>query len=420
MLLDGQPHRFRADGLSFGNRCSQCILHSVLAVPRRQLQDFQVFADGDLRAVRPAQLIVGHAKIARGEQVFAILVVLEGARLADQRVDHVAVIDRVLAAAAEARHPLHQDVPVEDLEVVGVDHDVHLVVDQPAGDRIRVALHLNRAARVDLDVVEPPPVIELACRQVAEAGLFLSELVGPRGVPLVHQSAEERFILLAAGEVAAAAQQERLIDDGLQVAVRRLDVAILMRLAGVGPMRLDLVVVHQVAVACAKLVIIGEVVHCRAETVAAVPSRHTAQLPQRFLESAAECLEGLGEANRDRLPIRVREREVIQQVVERLADDRDAQRVHVREVRRRQLARVVDLREHDRARRSVCAPPVVDSPLERSPLRVGELAGIPVLEPREKCERPQARLGLQAGHDFRPHLGERILARPPSPLRRPL
>jgi hypothetical protein len=35
--LDGQPHRFRADGLSFGQRDSQRILHGVLAVASRQL-----------------------------------------------------------------------------------------------------------------------------------------------------------------------------------------------------------------------------------------------------------------------------------------------------------------------------------------------------------------------------------------------
>jgi len=191
---------------------------------------------------------------------------------------------------------------------------------------------LNRAAGTDPDVPEPPPVIELAGRQLAEAGLFLSELVGSRGVPLVHQSAEELFVLFTAGEVAAPAQQERLIDGGLQVAVRRFDVAVLMRLAGIGPLRLDLVVVHQVAITRAKLAILGEVVHRCAEAVAAVPARHAAQLPQRFLESAAERLERLREADRDKLPIRVREREVIQQVVEWLAGDRDAQRVHVREV----------------------------------------------------------------------------------------
>jgi len=151
-----------------------------------------------------------------------------------------------------------------------------------------------------------------------------------------------------------------------------------------------------------------------------VPSRHAAQLPQRFLESAAERLKRFREADRDKLPIRVGEHEVIQQVVQRLAGDRDAQPVHVREVRGRQIARVVDLREHDRPRRSVRAAPVADSPLERPPLRVGKLLGIPILEPREEGKGPQPRLGLQSGLDLRPHLGEGILARPPGPLGRPL
>jgi hypothetical protein len=99
MLLDGQPHQFRRNGPPFGDGDPQGVLHGVLAVPRRQLQDFQVFADGHLGAVHAAQLIVCHAEVARGEQVLVILVVLERAGLADQRVDHMAVIDRVLAAA---------------------------------------------------------------------------------------------------------------------------------------------------------------------------------------------------------------------------------------------------------------------------------------------------------------------------------
>lgn len=371
-------------------------------------------------AVRTAQLIVGHAKVAGREQVLVILVVLERAGLADQRVDYVTVIDRVLAAARQTRHPLHKDLSVPDFEVVGVDRDIHPIVDQPAGHRIRVALDLNRAAGADLDAANPPAVIELAGRQRAEAGLFLAELVGPRGVPLVRQSAEECFIVVAVGEVAAAAQQERLIDDGLQVTVRRLDVAVLMRLAGVGPLRLDLVVGHQVAVACAKLAIFREVVHRRAEAVATVPSRHAAQSPQRFLESSAERLERFREADRDRLPIRVGEREVIQQVVQRLAGDGDAQRIHVREVRCCQIAGVVDLREHDRTPRSMHAAPLAHPPFKRPPLRIGELAGISVLEPREEGERPQSRLGVQAGRDLRPDLDEGIHASPPGPLRRPL
>lgn len=132
----------------------------------------------------------------------------------------MAVVDRVLAAAGEARHPLHLGARVPHLEVIGVDHDVHLTIDQSAGNRIRVPLHLNRAAGADLDATNSTPVIKHVLRQLAEAVLFLGELVGSRRVPLLDQLTEEQLVLIATGEVAAAAQQQRLIDDGLEMAVR--------------------------------------------------------------------------------------------------------------------------------------------------------------------------------------------------------
>jgi hypothetical protein len=420
VLLDGQPHRCGRDRPPLRDGDPQSVLHRVLAVPRRQLQDFQVFADGYLGAVSPTQLIVGHAEVAGGEQVLVVLIVLERTGLADQRVDHVAVVDRVLTAAGETRHPLHLGARVPDLEVVSVDHDVHLVADQAAGHRIRVPLDLNRAAGAYFNPLDPLPVIELARWQISEAGLILGELLGPRRVPLRDQLRQETFILLAVGEVAAAAQQERLLDGGLQMTVRGFDVAVLMGLAGVGPLRLDLVVIHQVLIACAKLAILREVVHRCAEAVAAVPSRHAPQLPQRLLEPAAECLKRLRKADGDGLPIRVREREVIQQVLEWLAGDRHPQRVHDREIRGRQVARVVNLREHHLRPWPVRAPPVPDPSLERPPLRIGELPGMPVLQPREQGEGPQAWLGVQANLDLRPDLGERILAGSPRPFRGPL
>jgi len=84
VLFDGQLDRSRRDWPSFGDGDPQSVLHRVLAVPRRQLQDSQVFANGHLPAVRPAQLIISHTEVARREQVLVILVVLERAGLADQ------------------------------------------------------------------------------------------------------------------------------------------------------------------------------------------------------------------------------------------------------------------------------------------------------------------------------------------------
>lgn len=64
-----------------------------------------------------------------------------------------------------------------------------------------------------------PSMIELAGRQLAEAGLLLLELVGAGRVALVDQLGEKLLVLGAAGEVATAAQEQRLIDNGLQVSV---------------------------------------------------------------------------------------------------------------------------------------------------------------------------------------------------------
>lgn len=117
------------------------------------------------------------------------------------------------------------------------------------------------------------------------------KLVDSGRVPLVDQLREKLLVLFAAGEVATAAQEQRLIDDRLQVAVRRFDVAVLVRLARISPLRLDLVVVHQVTVTPTKLAIFREVVDRRAEAVAAMLAGHAAQFPKGLLESAAEGLE---------------------------------------------------------------------------------------------------------------------------------
>ena len=149
MLLDGPLDRLRRDGLAAGDGPTQRLLHRLLAVPGRQLQNLQVFPDPLAGTVVVAQLIVGDAEVTGRKHVLPILVVLEGARLADQRIDHVTVVDRVLAAAGQTWHPLDFGPGVEDLHEVGVDHHVYRVPDQSAGDRIRVPLDLDRAAAAD-------------------------------------------------------------------------------------------------------------------------------------------------------------------------------------------------------------------------------------------------------------------------------
>ena len=160
VLLDGQSNRLRTDGRALGNGQTQRLLHRVLAVPGRQLQDLQVFADALAGTVIAAKRIVGDAKVAGRKHLLPILVVLERTGLADQRIDHVTVIDRVLAAARQPGHPLNFASRVPDLDDVGVDHHVDPVANQPAGNRIRVPLHLDRAATADHD--PPHTLFEVA------------------------------------------------------------------------------------------------------------------------------------------------------------------------------------------------------------------------------------------------------------------
>jgi hypothetical protein len=78
--LDGRERKFVTS-----RQCHpQGVLHGGFVFPGRQLQDFQVFTDGPLVGVLAAQGIVCHAKMTGGEQVLAVPVVRERARLADQ------------------------------------------------------------------------------------------------------------------------------------------------------------------------------------------------------------------------------------------------------------------------------------------------------------------------------------------------
>jgi hypothetical protein len=79
----GKSHRLRRDGVATGDGQTQRILHRVLAVPGRQLQNLQVFANAFTRTLIATQPVVGDAKVAGWKHVFPILIVLEGPGLAD-------------------------------------------------------------------------------------------------------------------------------------------------------------------------------------------------------------------------------------------------------------------------------------------------------------------------------------------------
>jgi len=125
----------------------------------RQLQDPQVFSGCHPLGVLLTQGVVGHPEVTAGEQLLAVHIVGEGTRLADQRVDHMPIVDVLLAASRQPRHPLDQLLRVPDFHLVHAHHHLHLLADQATGHRVRVALHLNRTSCTHPDAAQPPTAV---------------------------------------------------------------------------------------------------------------------------------------------------------------------------------------------------------------------------------------------------------------------
>src|SRR5664280_735614 len=101
-----------------------------------------------------------------------------------------------------------------------------------------------------------------------------------------------------------------------------------------------------------------------------MPLGNTAQFPQGVLQPLAEALEALRIADRKRLPVRVRQHKVINQMLEPSPAKRHAQLGHVRKVRRTKPPGVMHLGKEHLLARPFQAPPTLDLTLEGSQLAV--------------------------------------------------
>jgi hypothetical protein len=319
----------------------------------------------------------------------------------------VPVVDAVLAPAAQARQALDEALAVPDLDVVGVQAGLDPLADQAARHRVGVVADVDGAPRIHPHA-DAPAGVEPPGRQRPQHGQLLRQPCLPALIPLGEQLPQERFVGRPAGEIAAAAQHQRLVQRPLELAVALLHVAVLVRLRRVDGLALQAVVPQQGLVAALKGRPITPRRHRRGQGIGAMDARHAAQLGQGVLQAVAEALEALGEADGTGLPVRVGQHEVVDQMREWLAADGDRQARGVREVRGTQPARFVGLGEEDLLGRPVQGTPLFDVPLQGAELPIGEAAGIGPLQPVEHG------LGLQAGvegqllFDPRPDLGERV------------
>jgi hypothetical protein len=99
---------------------------------------------------------------------------------------------------------------------------------------------------------------------------------------------------------------------------------------------------------------------------------------------------------------------VVDHVIEGPTGNGDVQRVHVREVRRREIAGLVDLAEHDGLPRSVGRPPLPHATFKGAAMRIEELVRMRLPQPVEERLGEQSRLGLESLFDLWPDRRKRV------------
>jgi hypothetical protein len=229
----------------------------------------------------------------------------------------------------------------------------------------------------------------------------------PRVAPR-HHLLQERLVGLPAGEVAAAPQQQRLLQRLLEPPVALLAVTVLVRRRRVGRLPNDPVVPQQRPVAGCELLGLAVVMHRQRHPVGAVPRRHPAAGTPGALQARAQTREALRKAHAHMLPVRPRQHVVVQQVLEPLAGDGDRQVPGPREVRGAQPARLVPLSEEDLLGRPVLRLPLPHPPLQRPPPSGPRLVRPLALQPLQQGLGHQPRLTLEHRLERRPDTGQRV------------
>jgi hypothetical protein len=410
-LTEGLGHGVGVGRLALVEQEPQRLVHAAFSLLRGQEEDRQVVLDhADGSPV--LQQVVGHPESAGREHRISVAVLLERSRLADQPVDDVAVLDAMLAPASEPRQGGQLPGPVPDVEGLGPDVDIHLFADQAAGQRVGVAADVDRAARID-PRPEPSGHLQPSGRQGRQDGrLFMKTLLSV-GVAPGHELLEEQLIIAPAGEVATAPEHQGLIDGLLETVMTLLDIAILVGLSWPDRLTFEPVMREQSPVSPSEHLRVGVAVDRRGQAIGAVTPRDSSQFPQGVLHPFAEALEALGEADSAGLPVGIGEHEVIDQVVERLAEDGDAELVHAGEIRFGEPTRLVDLREVHLLGRPFEGSPLFDPTLQAPELDVGEPAGKSALQVEEEGLGLEARVEPELIDEIGPGVLERVLPGPP-------
>jgi hypothetical protein len=390
-------------------------LDTRLALTCRQVQNPQVLLVRTRRLTH-AQLVVGHAEVATGKHLLAVAIVGERPGLAHQPVDHVPVIDAMLATAAQPRHLLHLLLGVPHLHMLGVQPRLHLLADQPARHRVDVALHLDDAPPFHAHS-QPLACLQTLTRQRPQQRHFLRQPTDAAGVLLSEHLPHETPVAVPAAEIPTAAHHQRLVQRPLELMVTLLRVAVLVALARLDGLPLQSVVTQQRLITpLERLRPFDARLHRRRQPIRPMQRRHASQFPQRVLQPLAQTLQAFRETDRSRFPVGVRQHEMIHHVLETTAVDGHAQVRTVREVAGSQATGMMYLSEEHLLGRTLLGTPTLDAPLQGPQLPVGETLRETTLQVREKGLRLQSGVDLKFRFEFGPELDEGVWVRPPVPV----
>src|SRR4051795_9811539 len=210
-----------------------------------------------------------------------------------------------------------------------------LMPDEPRWRRVEDALQTEAAARRDANdlllVIGRPSFGERN-----EHRTFQLDALAIVGVVAANDLVDEAAIAIQVIEVSAATQEQRVLQPLLEMAVRTLDRAILVRDTQIVARRGHAVVAHQFLITQRLILrsLTRQVAERRRETVAAMLVRRPAEPPQRVLQSLRQCHITLAtEHHMGMLVAGEYEPEVIEPMAQYNARDRDAKLTRVREVR---------------------------------------------------------------------------------------
>lgn len=271
-----------ANRRSGGQAGSQRVVDEVQSVVLRSMQEFQIVLDRRGLGGPAPQLIERHAEPSGRVHMLDILVVEKRTWLPHQRVDDVAEIDGLLVFAVLPRHPVqtHSVVPQFQVILMHVHFDAQANV--LAVHRVRIPFHANHAIGLDLHV-ERGACGVTCVRQRFENGSLLAKAGLTRRITTRDEVPHERHVGFPGIEVTTPSQPQGLVQRILEVTVRRFDISVLVRSATVNSMPLDSVVRQQVAVPARELLMVGQILDCCRQAVAADATRHATHEVQRVL-----------------------------------------------------------------------------------------------------------------------------------------